>query len=99
MIGRQQVKQLVAKRGPRLDRIGRGCPVDERIQPGRLLTVGPVDDVFPVFSDRAKQWINRLLARRSIGQGEDVPSSRTAEWFPFYHGPAAHTTSCRMVIA
>ena len=75
MIGRQQVKQFVAKSGPRLDRIGCDGPVDERIQSGRLFIVGPADDVIPVFSYRAKQRINRLLARRSLGQGGDVPSS------------------------
>jgi hypothetical protein len=79
MIGRQQVKQLVAKGGPRLDRIGRGRPVDDRKQAGRLLVIGATDDVVPVLSYRANQRINRLLARHSFGQGGDVPSSETPE--------------------
>jgi len=99
MIGWQQVKQCVAKCGPRLDWIGLGCSVDDRVQSGRLLIVGAADDVIPVFSHRAKQRINRLLAWRSIGQGGDVPSSETPEWFLFYHGLAVYTTSRRILIA
>jgi hypothetical protein len=73
----QQVKQQVAQCGPSLDRIGLGCPGDERAQLRALFLVGAADDVIPVFSYRAHERIRWLPARRTcFGHGGDVPSSQ-----------------------
>jgi hypothetical protein len=86
MIGRQQVQQLVAQRGPGLKRIGLGHPVDERPQPCGLLLVGALEDVIPVFSYRTQQRIRWLPSRPCIGHGRDVPSSEPRVAFLVYHG-------------